>query len=131
MERRFFMMKCLKNLPKRLVGVFLIVLMLTSVAPRDVFAAELEKDYYIQQVEYYDEDGARHTKFVDQDGNDVEDEEEVYFSTASVSESDLPTHWDSRDNGWVTSVKNQTPSRNLLGICFLCSSRVKPYFSRL
>lgn len=125
------MMKCLKNLPKRLVGVFLIVLMLTSVAPRDVFAAELEKDYYIQQVEYYDEDGARHTKFVDQDGNDVEDEEEVYFSTASVSESDLPTHWDSRDNGWVTSVKNQTPSRNLLGICFLCSSRVKPYFSRL
>lgn len=116
------MMKCLKSLPKKLVGVFLIILMLTSIAPMDVFAAELEKNYYIEQVEYYDENGARHTKFVDQDGNDVEEEEEVYLSTASVSESDLPSHWDSRDNGWVTPVKDQNPHGTCWAFAFCAAA---------
>lgn len=117
-ERRIFMRKHLKSLPKKFVSILLVVLMLTFIAPMDVFAADDDITTYTTET-YYDEKGCEYTRTVDENGNEVNlDDDTVYLETSAVT---IPSKWDSRNNGWVTSVKSQIPHGTCWAFAF-CST---------
>ena len=98
---------------KKVLAVVLSALIITAVLPFGVFAAgngnEASQDYFKEY--YYDADNARHSRFIDADGSEVVFENDLLFC---MSNEIIPSAYDSRDYGRVTSVKNQNP----LGSCW-------------
>lgn len=103
---------------KKIVAVFLSLMIILPILPVSAFA-EVD-DGYIGDVfrEYVtDENGITTRKDFDENGNPVSFESDTLY-TASVT---LPSSYDARTTGRVTSVKNQSP----FGTCWtfaFCSS---------
>ncbi len=109
---------------KKTLTVLLTVVFIISMLPMSVIAAEARKIEVtgLSEEFIYNDDGSYYSILVDDDGNIVPEEDnkqEVSTSgfdvtpleeeSATVTAADIPTSWDSRDKGLVTSVKNQNP----------------------
>ncbi len=109
---------------KKTLTVLLTVVFIISMLPMSVIAAEARKIEVtgLSEEFIYNDDGSYYSILVDDDGNIVPEEDnkqEVSTSgfdvtpleeeSATVTAADIPTSWDSRDKGLVTSVKNQSP----------------------
>lgn len=109
---------------KKTLTVLLTVVFIISMLPMSVIAAEARKIEVtgLSEEFIYNDDGSYYSILVDDDGNIVpeeDDKQEVSTSgfditpleeeSATVKATDIPTSWDSRDKGLVTSVKNQSP----------------------
>ena len=88
---------------KKLVAVLLSVLLVLAVLPVSAFAADSEQLEIYRYEIIRDENGLEHRRYVDSDGNEFEPERYVDFETAAA----LPSSYDARNDGLVTSVKNQ------------------------
>ena len=103
----FFMMK-------KILSVILTVMLIVSAVPTVVFALDVENtepaDFY---KEYnYTREGLLSTCYFDENGREIDLTEEKEFNTLKAAA--IPSYYDSRDYGRVTSVKNQNP----LGSCW-------------
>lgn len=88
---------------KKLLAVLLSVLLVLAVLPVSALAANSEKLELYRYEIIRDENGLEHRRYVDGDGNEFEPERYVDFDTAAA----LPSSYDARNDGLVTSVKNQ------------------------
>ena len=109
---------------KKFLSILAVIVLIISMLPMSVIAAEARKIEVagLSEEFIYNDDGSYYSILVDDDGNIVpeeDDKQEVSTSgfditpleeeSATVKATDIPTSWDSRDKGLVTSVKNQSP----------------------
>lgn len=95
---------------KKITALILTLLLLLGCTPVCAFAfGEKEPAVYHEEITY-DADGTAHKRILDENGSEVIFKSERDFETAAA----LPSSYDARDYGLVTSVKNQNP----LGTCW-------------
>ncbi len=109
---------------KKTLSVLLDIIFTVSMLPMSVIAAESRKivPTGLSEQYIYNDDGSYYSILVDDDGNIVSDEDDKQNNLSSdldivpfeegetsVKATNIPEHWDSRDKGWVTPVKSQSP----------------------
>ena len=109
---------------KRTITVVISILLVTAtvfILPVETLAASANiqlGDYYKQY--YYDENHVLYEKIFDENGNEVDLDEEEFF-TMSVGDT-IPSSYDSRDYGFVTSVKDQNPYGSCWAFAFTAAA---------
>ena len=98
---------------KKIISFILVVTLSISIFPISAFAVENREGGPIGVTEeyIYNDDGSYYTRVIDDNGNELPYEppyKEELFDTCS-STITIPKRWDSREKGWVTPVKNQSP----------------------
>ena len=90
---------------RKITALILLMLLLLGCMPVSAFAfGETEPALYHEEITY-DAEGNAFKRILDEDGSAVIFESESDFETAAA----LPSAYDARDYGLVTSVKNQNP----------------------
>lgn len=99
---------------RKLLSIIISVLIILSVLPVVVFAGTADTEQKLYEKKYvYDENNVMNSYYVDSNGRRVELDDEMLLCM-SATDSSIPSKYDSREFGRVTSVKNQNP----LGDCW-------------